>query len=788
MINASNNMITYIGGNARTFKARFLVNGSELSCDILSVTVNKGAGEKLTPGSLFIPYLEAKIANCSTSLEGVDISFQIGAVINNSTEWLTIGKFTVAEVKDAQGEIKITAVGFLNSKCGGDVTIAAGTTVANAVSAINAVTGLTVTYSGITITGTITTGYTKPAREWYGIIAGMFDGSVSETNNGGIIIFKPMSGSALSVSDARCVDAPTIAESDVTEEGYTFRPGIMPLTLGDPRLEPWDYLTATIEGSTYIMPCQKTTHTFDGGLQTTVDCSRDLPQADVIKGPVEVKLDGVEVVASEAYEQAESTNKYFWFTSTDTGAGAGAHITEIPQDDFISDPTNGGGNLLARSNGIAVRDGLNELAVFGADGTQIGTADSGHTIMTDRKFQLKYGSSNIANLYVSNNAQGYETDAQWVSDPNVDGDTIVMDIHAVSITSVKYDDDTDITNYTLSADGYTVTVPSRDTTKWVIIYFVSDSPMPHYVLGTYWTGERLGQYSFHQGRKNGAGQFASAMGYGNRARGKSSHAEGEGNLITLDGFRAHAEGYGNTVTANDAHAEGDSNTVSGLNAHAEGYGNTVSGQNAHAENGQNVASGNASHAGGYKTIAQGDSQTVIGNYNVAQGTQDGWLPTDYAFIIGNGTAENSRSNAFAVTWGGDVYLNSNKLADYIIEEGTKSGSASGPFSDTVTWYYRKWKSGKVEAWGVAQGSCAINNSDGGGYRTAWLTVSIPSGIFSSQPRVWCNAYNAATTSAIGSVVGGSAPSSTSTGSWAMYRITSVSTSQTRVFEFYCKQE
>ena len=61
---------------------------------------------------------------------------------------------------------------------------------------------------------------------------------------------------------------------------------------------------------------------------------------------------------------AANTNQYFWHT--ETGTDTGAHITEIPQDEFLADPDNGGGNLLARSNGIAVRDGLAELATFGA--------------------------------------------------------------------------------------------------------------------------------------------------------------------------------------------------------------------------------------------------------------------------------------------------------------------------------------------------------------------------------------------------------------------------------------
>ena len=78
-------------------------------------------------------------------------------------------------------------------------------------------------------------------------------------------------------------------------------------------------------------------------------------------------------VADEAQKIAGDTNQYFWFT--EEGTDTGAHITEVPQDewnDSTSENYHKGGNLLARSNGIAVRDGLTELATFGASGAVIG--------------------------------------------------------------------------------------------------------------------------------------------------------------------------------------------------------------------------------------------------------------------------------------------------------------------------------------------------------------------------------------------------------------------------------
>ena len=64
--------------------------------------------------------------------------------------------------------------------------------------------------------------------------------------------------------------------------------------------------------------------------------------------------------AFDAYGIASNTAQYFWYTSE--GSDTGVHITEVPQDTFEENPQ--GYNLLARSNGVAIRDGENELATF----------------------------------------------------------------------------------------------------------------------------------------------------------------------------------------------------------------------------------------------------------------------------------------------------------------------------------------------------------------------------------------------------------------------------------------
>ena len=176
------------------------------------------------------------------------------------------------------------------------------------------------------------------------------------------------------------------------------------------------------------------------------------------------------------------------------------------------------------------------------------------------------------------------------------------------------------------------------------------------------------------------GGFSVSEGHNNIASGECSHAEGEATYalghyshtegvqtITL-GEYAHAEGTSNWASGYVSHAEGEGTLASGMWSHAEGYATEADGESSHAEGVSTLASGGvahsegeyteasgyASHSGGFNTIAQGYAQTAIGKYNTAQGTSNSIATTDYAFIIGNGTADNARSNAFAVKWDGTV--------------------------------------------------------------------------------------------------------------------------------------
>lgn len=111
-------------------------------------------------------------------------------------------------------------------------------------------------------------------------------------------------------------------------------------------------------------------------------------------------------------------------------------------------------------------------------------------------------------------------------------------------------------------------------------------------------------------------------------------------------------------------------SVRGVGTTAESSSYTL-GNYAFAEGYDAKASGFASHAQNVGTIAKAPYQTAIGEYNVQDNNME------YALIIGNGTADNARSNALTVDWNG-IVSSSNSFS-----YGTCSDTAS-TVAKTVT--------------------------------------------------------------------------------------------------------
>ena len=212
------------------------------------------------------------------------------------------------------------------------------------------------------------------------------------------------------------------------------------------------------------------------------------------------------------------------------------------------------------------------------------------------------------------------------------------------------------------------------------------SDAPYYTLGT---------------RTGTIGNYSVAEGEGSEASGYVSHAEG--GICKATGTYSHAEGFYNTASKTAAHAEGSNCTASDNYAHAEGSASTASGDSSHAEGTYTTASGKNSHAQNLYTKASSDNQTALGKCNVEDNADT------YAVIVGNGTADNARSNAFTVDWSGNVEAAGDvSAADDFILTANDNG-LYGTKTDGTT---QRILIGMSNANNIAVGYDSYSNADG----------------------------------------------------------------------------
>ena len=171
-----------------------------------------------------------------------------------------------------------------------------------------------------------------------------------------------------------------------------------------------------------------------------------------------------------------------------------------------------------------------------------------------------------------------------------------------------------------------------------------------------------------------SGTNASAMGRETEASGDYSTAMGA--LTTASGYGSTAMGRDTEASGNYATAMGRSTTASGNYSTAMGYITT--------------ASGVISTAMGAYTTSSDWASTVIGQYN-SSGTSatsaTSFSTAAPAFVIGNGTASDARSDAFKVFFNGDTTAAGSVTATSFIGDGSQLSnlpSASIAFDDLTS--------------------------------------------------------------------------------------------------------
>ena len=264
----------------------------------------------------------------------------------------------------------------------------------------------------------------------------------------------------------------------------------------------------------------------------------------------------------------------------------------------------------------------------------------------------------------SRNADGIATvkHSERTSVDNYGEAVVTVNADISSIVSV-YVDSVELSSSSYSLyDSIKVIISNLtpNTNIYVEITYTTLDPYFYLTFGNRLPSSEVGMYSVAEGRGVTASGYCShAEGNATTASGNFSHAEGAATTASSD--YSHAEGAATTASGQVSHAEGYDTIASSDHSHAEGRGTTASGQVSHAEGYYTTASGQDSHAGGRMTVADGDYMTAIGKYNT--------LNSGKAFVIGNGTNDKARSDAFAVDWTGNIYMG---LRDCTI---TDSGTA-----------------------------------------------------------------------------------------------------------------
>lgn len=268
--------------------------------------------------------------------------------------------------------------------------------------------------------------------------------------------------------------------------------------------------------------------------------------------------------------------------------------------------------------------------------------------------------SYISTLYSSNYTQSFTNQSTWVVNHNLNTLYVIVQVYDTNFDEVipQNIDLTNVNTVTISfptlesgtavvtvggalqnsGGGGSITIPGNNTE----ILFNSASALgaSQYFKFNYNLG------SLQQGVNLASGFGSHAEGISTTASGDQSHAEGQETLA--QGYASHAEGWF-TVAGDWAHAEGLYTTAVGTNSHAEGTYTISTGNYSHAEGHGTETIGFASHAEGFGTIA-------LGNYQHVQGQWNTYGDSTSLMIVGNGTSNGTRRDAFKVRMSGSIVL------------------------------------------------------------------------------------------------------------------------------------
>ena len=204
-----------------------------------------------------------------------------------------------------------------------------------------------------------------------------------------------------------------------------------------------------------------------------------------------------------------------------------------------------------------------------------------------------------------------------------------------------------------SAIGFNTTASNTVSTamgRETLASGVSSTAMGYQTMATNTAATAMGDNS------TASGVTSTAMGNNSTASGETSIAMGFETEATYSA--SIAMGYQTSSTEGASTAMGFQTTASGFGSTSIGYQTTASGNSSTAMGWLTAANGKASTAIGKSTIASDFGSLVIGQYNLGGATVTNSAtqpnPNNTAFVIGNGTASNAKSDAFKVMVNGNT--------------------------------------------------------------------------------------------------------------------------------------
>lgn len=316
MIETTQAAMSAIAGNARSFRARILVNGTETSGYVRQADIYKGScGDgAFLAGCAFAGYTELLLDRCTDDLDGKEFTLEVGVIVGNAPVYAQVGRYTATEVTGRNQRLQVTGQGPIGARMEGGAAPMVGM-VSEVIAAMETACGVDIVAPSDLMGFTVTVPDGLKWRDVLAHLAGLYFGYAYEDSEGRIRIesFTRPSAEIWAVNDDMTVHDTSVSASAMTVHGVSVqtdeehepftagtpvdmelinplmtseifeamsanvigaesRPCVIPVTLGTYLIEPVDIVEYTPSGSAEalrIAPMGIKIH-FDGGLTTEI--------------------------------------------------------------------------------------------------------------------------------------------------------------------------------------------------------------------------------------------------------------------------------------------------------------------------------------------------------------------------------------------------------------------------------------------------------------------------------------------------------------------------------------